>query len=122
MKLAGVVPSKYNLLTSRNTKNTEEVQIVEEVKEEVPPVEEIQPVEEIVPDKGSTVTMAFTSPTIIVEFPKYQENIIIKNTKGEEFTESLSLWPYGRWCCLVAEHRGKAESRGPAGRTGSSKG
>ena len=44
-------------------------------------------VEEIVPDKDATVTMAFTSPTIIVEFPKYQENIVIKNTKGEEFTE-----------------------------------
>ena len=44
-------------------------------------------VEEIVPDKDAIVTMAHTSPIIIVEFPKYQENIVIKNTKGEEFTE-----------------------------------
>ena len=42
-------------------------------------------VEEITPDKGDIVTMAFTSPTIIVEFSKYQENIIIKNTNGEIF-------------------------------------
>ena len=44
-------------------------------------------VEEIVPDKDAIVTMAHTSPIIIVEFPKYQENIVIKNKKGEEFTE-----------------------------------
>ena len=44
-------------------------------------------VEEIAPAKDATVTLAFTSPTIIVEFPKYQENVVIKNTKGEEFTE-----------------------------------
>ena len=42
-------------------------------------------VEEIIPDKGDTVTMAITNPTIIVEFSKYQENIIIKNTKGQIF-------------------------------------
>ena len=42
-------------------------------------------IEEIAPVKGETVTMAITNPTIIVEFPKYQENIIIKNTKGEIF-------------------------------------
>ena len=33
-------------------------------------------VEEIIPDKGDMVTMAITNPTIIVEFSKYQENII----------------------------------------------
>lgn len=44
-------------------------------------------VEEIAPAKDATVTLAITRPTIIVEFPKYQENIVIKNTKGEEFTE-----------------------------------
>ena len=44
-------------------------------------------VEEIIPTKDETVTTALTYPTIIVEFPKYQENITIKNTKGEEFTE-----------------------------------
>ena len=43
-------------------------------------------VKEIKPKRGDTVTMAFTYPTIIVEFPSYQENIIIKNTNGEEFT------------------------------------
>ena len=42
-------------------------------------------VEEITPAKGENVTMAITRPTIIVDFPKYQEKIIIKNTKGEVF-------------------------------------
>ncbi len=42
-------------------------------------------VEEIVPDKGAIVTMAFTYPTIVVEFPKNQENIVIKNTEGKVF-------------------------------------
>ena len=44
-------------------------------------------VEEIVPGKDDVVTMAFTYPTIVVEFPKYQENIVIKNTDGVEFEE-----------------------------------
>ena len=43
-------------------------------------------VKEIEPYKGEIVSMSFTYPTIIVEFPKKQENIVIKNTKGEEFT------------------------------------
>ncbi len=43
-------------------------------------------VEEIEPGKNETVTMAFTTPTIVVEFPEYQENIVIKNTHNEEFT------------------------------------
>ena len=42
-------------------------------------------VEEITPDKGDMVTTAITNPTIIVEFSKYQENIIIKNTEGQIF-------------------------------------
>ena len=42
-------------------------------------------VEEVTPSEGDMVTMAFTYPTIIVEFPKYQENIVINNTKGELF-------------------------------------
>lgn len=42
-------------------------------------------VEEIEPAPGAIVTMAFTYPNVIVEFPEYQENIIIKNTKGEIF-------------------------------------
>ena len=42
-------------------------------------------VEEIVPGKDDVVTMAFTYPTIVVEFPKYQEDIVIKNTDGVEF-------------------------------------
>ena len=29
--------------------------------------------------------MAFTYPTVMIEFPEYQDNIVIKNTKGEEF-------------------------------------
>ena len=44
-------------------------------------------VEEISPGKDDIVTMAITHPTVIVEFPKYQENIIIKNTKGEIFDQ-----------------------------------
>ena len=46
-------------------------------------------VEEIVPGKDDVVTMAFTYPTIVVEFPKYQEDIVIKNTDGEEYTELI---------------------------------
>lgn len=42
-------------------------------------------VEEIVPSKGDNVSMAITTPNIIVEFSKYQENIVIKNTKGQIF-------------------------------------
>ena len=44
-------------------------------------------VEEIAPGKDETVTMALTTPTIVVEFPTYQKNIIIKNTEDEEFSE-----------------------------------
>lgn len=44
-------------------------------------------VEDVVPAKGSKDTMTFTYPTIIVEFPKYQKTIVIKNTEGEIFTE-----------------------------------
>ena len=44
-------------------------------------------VEEIEPKKNETTTMAFTYPTIVVEFPQEQENIIIKNTEGKEFTK-----------------------------------
>ena len=42
-------------------------------------------VEEIVPRDDEIVSMAFTYPTVIVEFSKYQENIIIKNTEGQIF-------------------------------------
>ena len=42
-------------------------------------------VEEIEPGENEIVTMAETTPTIVVEFPKSQDNIVIKNTKGEEF-------------------------------------
>lgn len=44
-------------------------------------------VEEIAPSKSEIVTMAITYPTIIVEFPEYQNNIVIKNTKGELFSK-----------------------------------
>ena len=44
-------------------------------------------VEEVKPKKNDTVTMALTYPTIIIEFPERQKNIVIKNTKGEEFTK-----------------------------------
>lgn len=42
-------------------------------------------VEEIIPSNDAIVTMAFTYPTIILEFPEYQENIIIKNTNNDVF-------------------------------------
>ena len=48
-------------------------------------------VEEITPGNNEVVTTALTSPTIVVEFPKYQENIIIKNTNNEEFNK-LNDW------------------------------
>ena len=44
-------------------------------------------VEEIEPGKDQVVTEAFTYPTLIIEFPEYQEKITIKNTKGLEFKE-----------------------------------
>ncbi len=43
-------------------------------------------VEEIEPAEGDIVTTALTYPTVIVKFQESQENIIIKNTKGEEFS------------------------------------
>ena len=43
-------------------------------------------VEEISPGKDDIVTMAFTTPTIVVEFPESQKNITIKNTNNEEFS------------------------------------
>ena len=42
-------------------------------------------VEETAPGKNDIVTMAFTYPTVIVEFPDYQEDIVIKNTENEVF-------------------------------------
>ena len=57
--------------------NVKEVNMIDERTEII--------IEEIAPEKGETVTTALTYPTIIVEFPKYQENIIIKNTKNEIF-------------------------------------
>ena len=58
---------------------------VKEVRKSGEKVEVI--VEEITPAEGDIVTMAFTSPTVTVEFPKYQENIIIKNTSGDIFNK-----------------------------------
>ena len=40
-------------------------------------------IEEIVPSEGDVVTMAITNPTVIVEFPKYQDDITIKTTDGK---------------------------------------
>ena len=47
-------------------------------------------VKEIKPKDGSIVTMAFTYPTLMIEFPEYQSKIVIKNTDGEEF-ENLDV-------------------------------
>ncbi len=58
----------YSLKVKEVNVNDEKIEII---------VEEIGPM--------GDVTLAFTYPTIIVEFPKYQEDIIIKNTRGEIF-------------------------------------
>ena len=42
-------------------------------------------VEEKTPGDNDMVTSAITYPTVVVEFPEYQKNIVIKNTKGETF-------------------------------------
>lgn len=47
-------------------------------------------VEEISPDSNDFVSMAFTYPTTVIEFPKYQKNIVIKNTDGEVYKELKS--------------------------------
>ena len=52
-------------------------------------------VEEIVPADDAMVTMVLTSPTITIEFPEYQENIVIKNT-AIKLTISDILPPYIR--------------------------
>ena len=44
-------------------------------------------VEELSPGKDDMVTQAFTYPTLMIEFPTYQEKITIKNTDGVEFQE-----------------------------------
>ena len=104
-----VVPSKYNLLTSRNTKNTEEVQIVEEVQEEVPPVEEIQPVEEIVPEAKEDEVVVVTEPEQVVpEAPVEPEvkpqNITYKIRWGDTLwdiadTYYKNPWRYRKIAC-----------------------
>ena len=42
---------------------------------------------EIIVEEVTSTKNTELSPTIVVEFPNYQDGIIIKNTKGEEFTE-----------------------------------
>ena len=37
--------------------------------------------------KMAVVLTVLTYPSVVVKFPEYQENIVIKNTKGVEFTE-----------------------------------
>ena len=44
-------------------------------------------VKENKPGKNSVVTDALTTPTIMIEFPEMQKNIVIKNTAGEEFKQ-----------------------------------
>ena len=97
-----VVPSKYNLLTSRNTKNTEEVQIVEEVQEEVPPVEEIQPVEEIVPEAKEDEVVVVTEPEQVVpEAPVEPEvkpqNITYKIRWGDTLWDIADTYYKNPW-------------------------
>ncbi len=42
---------------------------------------------EIIVEEVTSTKNTELSPTIVVEFPNYQDGIIIKNTKGKEFTE-----------------------------------
>lgn len=44
-------------------------------------------VNENTPGPNDIVTQAFTYPTLMIEFPKAQENIVIKNANGEEFQQ-----------------------------------
>ena len=44
-------------------------------------------VNENIPPEESIVTQVITYPTIVIEFPKAQENIVIKNTEGVEFPQ-----------------------------------
>ncbi len=44
-------------------------------------------VKENTPGKNDMVTQALTYPTLMIEFPTYQEEITIKNTEGVEFLE-----------------------------------
>ena len=60
----------YSLEINEVRKVDEKVEII--VKENVPPA-------------GEVVTQAFTYPTITVEFPTQQKDIVIKNTEGIEF-------------------------------------
>lgn len=97
-----VVPSKYNLLTSRNTKNTEEVQIVEEVKEEVPPVEEIQPVEEIVPEAKEDEVVVVTEPEQVIPEPPVEpevkpQNITYKIKWGDTLWDIADTYYKNPW-------------------------
>ena len=97
-----VVPSKYNLLTSRNTKNTEEVQIVEEVKEEVPPVEEIQPVEEIVAEAKEDEVVVVTEPEQVIPEPPVEpevkpQNITYKIKWGDTLWDIADTYYKNPW-------------------------
>lgn len=97
-----VVPSKYNLLTSRNTKNTEEVQIVEEVKEEVPPVEEIQPVEEIVLEAKEDEVVVVTEPEQVIPEPPVEpevkpQNITYKIKWGDTLWDIADTYYKNPW-------------------------
>lgn len=91
-----VVPSKYNLLTSRNTKNTEDVQIVEEVKEEN------QPVEEIVPEAKEDEVVVVTEPEkVIPESPVEPEvkpqNITYKIKWGDTLWDIADTYYKNPW-------------------------
>lgn len=97
-----VVPSKYNLLTSRNTKNTEEVQIVEEVKEEVPPVEEIQPVEEFVAEAKEDEVVVVTEPEQVIPEPPVEpevkpQNITYKIKWGDTLWDIADTYYKNPW-------------------------
>ena len=91
-----VVPSKYNLLTSRNTKNTEEVQIVEEVKEEVPPVEEI------VAEAKEDEVVVVTEPEQVIPEPPVEpevkpQNITYKIKWGDTLWDIADTYYKNPW-------------------------
>lgn len=92
-----VVPSKYNLLKSRNTKNTEET-VIEEVQD-VSPIEEV---EEIIPEAKEDEVVVVTEPEQVVpEVPVEPEvkpqNITYKIKWGDTLWDIADAYYKNPW-------------------------
>ena len=92
-----VVPSKYNLLKSRNTKNIEETQAIEDVQE-VTPIEEV----EIVPEAKEDEVVVVTEPEQVVpEAPVEPEvkpqNITYKIKWGDTLWDIADAYYKNPW-------------------------